>query len=140
MNSKNLEYNIYKGNILSLQNNQKIMGMHYGVARLSLKQIKGLIECVYILAAAFPIPKDLRERLENRILPRFYEIKEKKFSNELGIEFSKLDHKDLLYGLNSISICKLLKDKEFNPDDLRHFIEHINFLEERVNNKLLKFQ
>jgi hypothetical protein len=135
MNSKNLEYNIFKGNIFSLKDNIKIKGMHYGLARISKKQLKGLIECVDLLAAAYPIPRDLRERLENRILPRFYEINdlisnEKKLSNELGIEFSVLDQKDLLYGLDSTSICKLLKDRGYNPEDLKNSLEHINFFEE----------
>lgn len=61
MNSKNLDYNIFEGNIFSLNDNQKIKGMHYG--------------------------------------------------------------------LDSISICKLLKDTRYNPEDIRNSIDQINFLE-----------
>ena len=116
MNLKNLKYNIFENNIFFIQKNQKIKGMRYGVLRLNKKQLKGIIENTDLLAASYPIPRNMRERVENRILPRFYEINDlidtkKSLPNELGIEISKLDQEDLLYGLESESICKLLKDR-----------------------------
>ena len=110
--------------------------MRYGVVRLNKKQLKGIIENVDLLAASYPIPRNLRERLENRILPRFYEINdligpEQFISDDLGIEISNLNQEDLLYGLESGSICKLLKDRVYEHENLRKIIKNTHFIEEK---------
>ncbi|GAG78047.1 unnamed protein product, partial [marine sediment metagenome] len=62
-------------------------------ARLNKQQLKGIVECVDLTVAAYPIPRNLRERLENILLPRLYEIKDvldtdKSLPNNLGIFLS----------------------------------------------------
>ena len=132
MSPKNLKYNYYEGDIFFINKDQKIEGMLYAVARLNKQQLKGIVECVDLTVAAYPIPRNLRERLENILLPRLYEIKDvldtdKSLPNNLGIELSKLNQEDIFYGLDSTSIQKLLMDRGYEPKDLKYILSTIQF-------------
>lgn len=132
MSVKNLNYNYYEGDIFFIKKDQKIEGMKYAVVRMNKQQIKGIVECVDLTVAAYPIPRNLRERLENILLPRLYEINDvlnadKSLPNNLGIEFSKLNQEDILYGLDSTSIQKLLKERNYKPEQLKKLVNNINF-------------
>ena len=132
MSPKNLKYNYYEGDIFFINKDQKIEGMPYAVARLNKKQLKGIVECVDLTVAAYPIPRNLRERLENILLPRLYEIKDvldtdKSLPNNLGIELSKLNQEDIFYGLDSTSIQKLLIERGYEPEDLKNILSTIQF-------------
>jgi len=133
MSSKNLKNNYYEGDIFFIRKEQKIEGMQYTVARMNKLQLKGIVECVDLTAAAYPIPRNLRERLENILLPRLYEIKEvldtdKHLPDNLGIELSKLNQEDILYGLNSTSIQKLLQERGYKPEELKSLVSNINLI------------
>jgi len=132
MSPKNLKYNYYEGDIFFINKDQKIEGMLYAVARLNKQQLKGIVECVDLTVAAYPIPRNLRERLENILLPRLYEIKDvldtdKSLPNNLGIELSKLNQEDIFYGLDSTSIQKLLIERGYEPEDLKNILSTIQF-------------
>ncbi|MBA7543607.1 hypothetical protein ES705_35941 [subsurface metagenome] len=132
MSPKNLKYNYYEGDIFFINKDQKIEGMLYAVARMNKQQLKGIVECVDLTVAAYPIPRNLRERLENILLPRLYEIKDvldtdKSIPNNLGIELSKLNQEDILYGLDSTSIQKLLIERGYEPEDLKNILNTIQF-------------
>jgi len=133
MTPKNLKYNYYEGDIFFIDKNQKIEGFLYAVARMNKQQIIGIVECVDLTVAAYPIPRNLRERLENILLPRLYEIKDvletdKSLSDNLGIELSKLNQEDILYGLDSTSIQKFLRERGHNPGELRSMVSNIKFI------------
>jgi len=101
MSPKNLKYNYYEGDIFFINKEQKIKGMLYAVARMNKKQLKGIVECVDLTVAAYPIPRNLCEQLENILLPQLYEIKDvldtdKSLPNNLGIELLKLNQEDIL--------------------------------------------
>ena len=132
MSLKNLKYNYYEGDIFFINKDQKIEGMLYAVARMDKQQLKGIVECVDLTAAAYPIPRNLRERLENILLPRLYEIKDvldtdKSLPNNLGIELSKLNQEDIYYGLDSTSIQKLLIERGYEPEGLKNILNTIQF-------------
>jgi len=132
MSLKNLKYNYYEGDIFFINKDQKIEGMLYAVARVNKQQLKGIVECVDLTVTAYPIPRNLRERLENILLPRLYEIKDaldtdKSLPNNLGIELSKLNQEDILYGLDSTSIQKLLIERGYEPEDLKNILSTIQF-------------
>jgi len=133
MSPKNHKYNYYEGDIFFINKDQKIEGMLYAVARLNKQQLKGIVECVDLTVAAYPIPRNLRERLENVVLPRLYEIKDvldtdKSLPKNLGIELSKLNQEDILYGLDSTSIQKLLRERGCEPEELRSLVSDIKFI------------
>ncbi|MCK4285125.1 MAG: hypothetical protein KAX18_02935 [Candidatus Lokiarchaeota archaeon] len=132
MSLKNLKYNIYEGDIFFINKDQKIEGMLYAVVRMNKQQLKGIVECVDLTVAAYPIPRNLRERLENILLPRLYEIKDvldtdNSLPNNLGIELSKLNQEDIFYGLDSTSIQKLLRERRYEPEDLKNVLSTIQF-------------
>lgn len=132
MSPKNFKYNSYEGDIFFINKDQKIEGMLYAVARLNKQQLKGIVECVDLTVAAYPIPRNLRERLENIVLPRLYEIKDvldtdKSLPNNLGIELSKLNYEDIFYGLDSTSIQKLLIERGYEPENLKNIVSTIQF-------------
>jgi hypothetical protein len=137
MSLKNLKYNYYERDIFFIEKDQKIEGMLYAVAIMNKEDLKGIVECVDLTVAAYPIPRNLRERLKNILLPRLYEIKDlldtdKSLSDKLGIELSKLNQKDILYGLESISIQKLLKERGFKPKGLENILKNIRFTKFQV--------
>ena len=132
MSLKNLKYNYYEGDIFFINKDQKIEGMLYAVVRMNKQQLKGIVECVDLTVAAYPIPRNLRERLENILLPRLYEIKDvldtdKSLPNNLGIELSTLNQEDIFYGLDSTSIQKLLRERRYEPEDLKNVLSTIQF-------------
>lgn len=133
MSPKNLTYNYYEGDIFFINKDQKIEGILYAVARMNKQQLKGIVECVDLTVAAYPIPRNLRERLENILLPRLYEIKDvldtdKSLPNNLGIELSKLNQEDIFYGLDSTSIQKLLRERDHEPEELKNLVSNIDFI------------
>ena len=133
MSPKNLKYNYYEGDIFFINKDQKIEGVPYAVAIMNEQQLKGIVECVDLTVAAYPIPRNLRERLENILLPRLYEIRDvldtdKSLPNNLGIELSKLNQEDILYGLDSTSIQKLLRERGCEPEELRSLVSNIKFI------------
>ena len=133
MTLKDLKFSYYEGDIFFIKKEEKIEGMQYGVLRLkNKKSLKGIVECVDLTAAADPIPRNLRERLENKVLPRFYEINdvldsEKSLPEQLGVEISKLNQEDILYGVESSSINKLLIDRGYKPNELKKLINNVAF-------------
>ena len=103
------------------------------MVRIKKQQLKGIVTCVDLTVAAYPIPRSLRERLENILLPRLYEIKDvldtnKFLPDNLGIELSKLNQEDVLYGLDSTSIQKLLRERGYTPEDLKNVVSNIHFI------------
>lgn len=113
-----LKRNKYESNTFFMKEKDKIKGMRYGILELNKLQLKGIFENIELCIAAFPIPRNLRERLENNISPRFREINDNiKFNKEIPedfyIEISALNQEDLLYGLESLSINLLLKERGF---------------------------
>ncbi|MHA2429439.1 MAG: hypothetical protein ACXACC_00260 [Promethearchaeota archaeon] len=129
----NLKYNYYQGDIFFIKMDQKIEGMLYAVARMNKQQLKGIVECVDLTVAAYPIPRNLRERLESILLPRLYEINDvldidKSLPDSLGVELSKLNQEDILYGLDSTSIQKLLRERGHKPEELKNIVSNINFI------------
>ena len=71
MNLKDLRFSHFEGDIFYIKEESKIKGMLYGVVRLKKEHFNGIVETVDLTAVAYPIPRNLRERLENNILPRF---------------------------------------------------------------------
>jgi hypothetical protein len=133
MSPKNLKYNYFEGDTFFIRKKQKIEGMQYAVAKMDILQLNGIVECVDLTAAAYPIPRNLRERVENILLPRLYEIKNEldtdtSLPDSLGIEISKLNQEDIFYGLNSSSIQKLLKERGHKPKELKNITSNIQFM------------
>ncbi len=127
-----LKRNKYESNTFFMKEKDKIKGMRYGILELNKLQLKGIFENIELCIAAFPIPRNLRERLENNISPRFREINDNiKFNKEIPedfyIEISALNQEDLLYGLESLSINLLLKERGFRPEELKSLIVRIKF-------------
>ncbi|MHA1490854.1 MAG: hypothetical protein ACTSRI_14565 [Promethearchaeota archaeon] len=115
-----------------MKENDKIKGMRYGILELNKLQLKGIFENIELCIAAFPIPRNLRERLENKISPRFREINDiiksnKEIPEDFYIEISALNQEDLLYGLESLSLNLLLKERGFRPEELKCLIVRIKF-------------
>ena len=132
---EDLKLSYFEGDAFFIKKESKIKGMYYGVLRLNKKHFNSVVETVDLTAAAYPIPRNLRERLENNILPRFYELNdiidsETSLPEEIGIEISKLNRDDILYGLESSSIKKLLQDRGFNHVLLIRSIKSVQFIKD----------
>jgi hypothetical protein len=132
MDIDKLYFNNYREGTFFIRDEHKISGMTYGFIILGRKEINGFTECIDLLKSAYPIPQDLRERVEKRLLPRFYEIQDfithqSSLQEEIKVEISKINHKDILYGLESSAICKLLEQKGFKSSILKDKVGDINF-------------
>lgn len=132
MDREKLYFNDYREGTFFIRDEYKISGMTYGFINLGKKEINGFTECMDLLKSAYPIPQDLRERVENRLLPRFYEIQDyitslSSVQEDMKIEISKINYEDILYGLESSAICKLLEQKGFKSSILKDKVCDINF-------------
>lgn len=129
---RKLKYNEYRLNDFFIKTKNLIGGMGYGFINLKPIEIDGIIECIDILAFAYPIPQNLRNRIENQLLPRFYEIQDFLLSEninlkKISIQISKLNKEDIIYGLQSATISKLLKNKGFSSSHLLDILNNTKF-------------
>ncbi|TFG00272.1 MAG: hypothetical protein EU541_02740 [Promethearchaeota archaeon] len=129
---RKLNHNQYDNGTFRIKEDGKIKGLTYGIIVVNKHELFGLIECIDLIESAYPIPQNLRERVENRLLPRFYEIQDIVSSDlslpeQLKIEISNINYNDIIYGLESSSICKLLRDKGFNPSEMIIKVKEITF-------------
>lgn len=123
MSIKNLKFSSFEENVFLIKEDKKFDGVTYFVVKLNKQHLKGIVECVDLTVSSYPIPRNLRERLEKNVLPRLYEINNtintfKSLPNNFGIEISKLNKEDILYGLESSSIQILLLKRNYKPQEL----------------------
>jgi len=128
MGIKKLYFNNYREGTFFIRNEYKISGMNYGFINVGKKEINGLTECIDLLESAYPLPQDLRERVKNRLLPRFYEIQDfitsqSSLQEEIKVVISKINNKDILYGLESSAICRIIEKKGFKPTILKTILK-----------------
>ncbi|TXT60943.1 MAG: hypothetical protein BAJALOKI1v1_1210004 [Promethearchaeota archaeon] len=129
---KMLKFNKSENRTFFILQKDKVPGMEYGTIMVNHYQLSDLIECIDILLFAYPIPRNLRIRVQFQLLPRFNEIQnvinsQSSIKDLINIEISKLNQLDILYALNSTSIRKLLDAKGIKSQTLRELIDSVEF-------------
>ena len=126
MSSQNLVYNDFNDDTFFVKQDNKLDGISYGVARMTKKHLKTLIQCVKLIVVKYRFRHSkLHIRLEHILLPRLYEIKYITNINKidkLGIEISKSNQTDILLGLDSFRIQRLLSKKGIEFIDQRRIV------------------
>ena len=133
MKSFTLEYSHFEGDIFFILKDEKDPELKYGVIRLSLKNLKGILESINLTSYGRPIPLHLQENLNNYILPRFKEVmdfieKEEEFPKKFGIEISNQNQEDLLYKLNIPKVKRVLRERGFRPLEIIDLISFVQFI------------
>jgi len=115
MSSQNLVYNEFREDTFFVKQDNKLDGISYGVARITKKHLKTLIQCVNLIVMKYRFRHSkLHIRLEHILLPRLIEIKFITNINKIekfGIEISKSNQTDILLGLDSFRIQRLLSKR-----------------------------
>lgn len=133
MKSFTLEFSHYEGDIFFILNEKKESELKYGVIRLTLKNLQGILESITLTSYGRPIPLHLQENLNTHILTRFQEIlkyieEEESFPEKFGIEISNLNQEDLLYKLNIPKVKRLLRERGFRPLEIIDLISFVQFI------------
>ena len=133
MKSFALDFSHFEGDIFFILKEKKETELKYGVIRLSLKNLKGIIESITLTSYGRPIPLHLQENLNRYILPRFQEIityieQEMSFPDKFGIEISNLNQDDLLYKLNIPKVKRILRERGFRLLEIIDLISFVQFI------------
>lgn len=128
-----VNFNIFEDFTFFIPTDQKIDGFEYGVLNIATNQLHSIIDCVDLIAASFPIPQDMRVRLETKLTPRMHEIADfldttPSMPAMLGIELSRLNRDDFDYGLKSTAISKQMASRGYNAVKIRAQLGTMNFL------------
>ena len=134
MQSIELEYSHFEGDIFFIKKKDKREKVKYGVARLNFKNLMGLLLGLKCSEGGRPLPVDLTYRLNNNIIPRLEEIKKFIENNNLsknifGIEVSEQERTDIIYKINLPRIKQKLKDNGYYPLEILDSFIFIQFIE-----------
>jgi len=125
-----LKYNDLKDNVFLIKKGIKKKGKEYGIVHISKNQINGLMESIDLLSSSGNISAKFSQKLESYLHPRYSEIYETCFTDkslpeEVGLEFSKENVKEILISLDMPSIYRALEKIDFkNVIDL---LKNINW-------------
>ncbi|MFW9937205.1 MAG: hypothetical protein ACFFD5_06115 [Candidatus Thorarchaeota archaeon] len=132
MSAKELDYNIFRDNTFFLKDEYKKKGKEFGILKLNKKQINSLTEAIDLMSVA-PVSPKFSEKIERFLFPRFNEInailyKEKTLPDNLGIELSKENHKDITQALTFQNVVVGLEDRGYSIDQLSAALKDVKFL------------
>ncbi|MFX1357375.1 MAG: hypothetical protein ACFFA8_08800 [Promethearchaeota archaeon] len=132
MSAKELDYNIFRDNTFFLKDEYKKKGKEYGILKLNKKQINSLTEAIDLMSVA-PLSPKFSEKVERFLFPRFNEInailyKEKTLPDDLGIELSKENHKDITQALTFQNVVVGLEDRGYSIGQLSAALKDVKFL------------
>jgi hypothetical protein len=105
---RELRFNDLKDNTFLIKEEFKKKGKHYGVLILSKKVIDEFMEVINLLSSSGEISPKFSQKLQSYLLPRFTEIfktyhTNKSLPEDLGIEFSKEDVKEIMVAIKTPS-------------------------------------
>ncbi|MFX0059743.1 MAG: hypothetical protein ACFE85_08395 [Candidatus Hodarchaeota archaeon] len=131
MSVKELKYNIFREKIFYIKDEFKKKGNEFGILNLNKKQINSLTEAIDLMSVA-PVSSKFSERIEKFLFPRFEEInemlyKEKALPNDLGIEISKENHKDIIPALAFQNVKVGLRDRGYSIEELNAGFRKVKF-------------
>lgn len=115
-----------------MPDNQKIEEFEYGIIQIAASQVLALVDCIDLLEHSFPIPRDMRARIETKLLPRLQEIQDfirdsGDVPETVGVEITRLNKDDILYGLKSVVIIKGLDERGYDVGTLLAALEATEF-------------
>ncbi|MFX1297147.1 MAG: hypothetical protein ACFFD2_20125 [Promethearchaeota archaeon] len=128
-------YNQIEGDVILIEKTYKIKGKEYGIIKLNKKQIYIITESIDLISASSISPK-FSETIEKYLFPRFNEINkilytEKSLPDIVGIEISKENQKEIIYGLGLTGVMKGLKDRGYNYNELSEALKKAKFIKSK---------
>ncbi|NHJ20219.1 MAG: hypothetical protein EAX91_04685 [Candidatus Lokiarchaeota archaeon] len=135
MSPTDYEYNDLEGAVLKVKLNLKKKGNEYGILNISTSQIKKLAEIINLMTSSPQTKPEFSQKIEKYLSPRFNEILgiiyvNKTLPDQIGIEFSKENQKEILKGFGFASVLEKLKDKK---------VEYEEIFQNMKNMKMAKF-
>lgn len=136
MEKNEFEYNSIKGDTIFIKDQYKEKGKEYGIIRVNRRQITALAESIDLMSVTPSISPKFSKRIESFILPRFMELNyiifdEKFLFQDIGIEISKENQKDIIDALNYPNVVVGLKNKRYNINELREILKNIKFYKQK---------
>jgi len=130
MDRNELEYNSLKGDIFFIKAEYKVKGKEYGIIRVNKNQIIALAESIDLMSVAPSISPKFSKRIEKFILPRFmelnYTVYDKNFLiQDIGIEISKENQKDIIEALDYSSVINSLEEKGYSIVELKNILKNL---------------
>ncbi len=125
--------NKYDDSVFAIPDDQKIRGISYGVIPVEERQLLVIVDALELLVASYPIPRDVRARVEGKLLPRLREIKDNASvmghaRPTLGIELSVVNRDDISYALSSSVIGRQLQDRGHDVGAIKGLLSSSTFV------------
>jgi len=136
MDKNELEYNYLKEDIFLIKDAYKKKGKEYGIIRLNKNQITALSESIDLMSVTPSLSPKFSERIEKFILPRFMELNyitysEKFLLQDVGVEISKENQKDMIEALDYQNVIIGLKEKGYSINELKTILKNITFRKQK---------
>lgn len=117
------EFSDLKENIITIKPIFKKKGKEYGLIALPKEEVKILGDIVHLMASSPDITPKFRERVGQYLFPKLNEIMgiiamNKSLPEQISIEFSKDDQKDILKGFEFGSILAHLTSRNINYQEI----------------------
>ncbi|MFX0179667.1 MAG: hypothetical protein ACFE78_05715, partial [Candidatus Hodarchaeota archaeon] len=113
-----------------IKDEYKEKGKEYGIIRVNKNQIIALAESIDLMSVAPSISPKFSKRIEKFISPRFMELNyvvyDKDFLlQDIGIEISKENQKDLIGALEYPNVITELERKGYSTHELKNILKNI---------------
>ena len=123
ISQKKYEYNTLEGNIFEINEGVKEKKKDYGYISLQKSQINNLVESINLMSSSPNISSKFSAKIEHYLIPRFNEILgiisiNKTLPEDLILEMSKENQKEIIKGLGLSSVVANLTLKKINIEDL----------------------
>ena len=128
-------YSTIEGDTIYIKQALRKKGKEYGIIKLNKKQIQALTESIDLMSAN-PISPKFSDIIEKFLFPRFNEIieilyTEKSLPDIVGIEISKENRKEILYGLELAGVMTGLEDRGYNRKELLEALKKAQFIKSK---------
>jgi hypothetical protein len=131
--AKNNQFNQLEENKILIPKEQKVLGKEYGFVSLTNDQVYLLTECIDLLSVSPTISLKFSKKIEDYLLPRFFEInkilsKNPSLPDEIMIEFSKENHKELINSIDAPNVANRLAEAGLELNDFKTILKKVKFI------------
>ena len=130
MSNKKYEYNTLEGNTFTINEGVKEKKKDYGYIKLQKNQVNSLVDSINLMSSSPNISPKFSAKIETYLIPRFNEILgiisiNKTLPDELIIEMSKENQKEIIKGLGLSTVIASLTLKKIKIEDLLNNLKNM---------------
>jgi len=133
MVERKYDYNILDGDMIRIKEGIKEKKKDYGFITLPKNQISILVDSINLMSSSPNISSKFSQKIESYLIPRFNEIlgiisMNKDIPDQIKIEMSKENQKEMIKGLGLTTVIAHLKSKRSSYEGLINSLKDIKMI------------